>query len=299
MRKISSRAVILAVVFVIILYQNFIDIRPAYCAENTGEVKTVFIKGGESFDLVYIPAGSFLMGSDMSDADRSPSEWPRHKVDISRGFWMMKNEVTQAQWESVMGSNPSYFKNDYSAGREDSPLDNPGGDTQKYHSGRDGCPVERASWNDCEKFIAALNSKEVGIFRLPSEAEWEYACRAGSDTAFYWGDAPDDKYLWYMDNAYNKPQMVCQKQPNAWGLFDMSGNISEWCADWNEPVRERTGAEAVDPKGPRMGDYKIVRGGNWAVNANNSRSAGRSMQKPADGDMYTGFRLIWEPAAGK
>ena len=107
MRKISSRAVILAVVFVIFLYQNFIDIRPAYCDANTGEVKTVFIKGGESFDLVYIPAGSFLMGSDMSDADRSPSEWPRHKVDISRGFWMMKNEVTQDQWESIMGSNPS------------------------------------------------------------------------------------------------------------------------------------------------------------------------------------------------
>lgn len=271
----------------------------AYCAESTGEVRTVTVKGGESFDFAYIPAGSFLMGADPSDPDAETSEWPRHTVVISHGLWMLRNEVTQSQWESVMGSNPSYFKNDPGAGREDSPLDDPSGDTQKYHSGRAGCPVERVSWNDCEKFITALNSKEVGVFRLPSEAEWEYACRAGSEKAYYWGDAPAGRCLWHMGNAYNKPQMARQKEPNAWGLFDMSGNIAEWCSDWNGPVGERTGAAAVDPKGPPSGDYKVVRGGSWAVRASHSRSASRSAMKPSESDMYTGLRLVWEPPAQK
>ncbi len=267
-----------------------------YAAEhNTGEVKTVYIKNVTSFDFVYIPPGNFIMGSELSDPERDSSDWPAHEVKISEGFWLMKNEVTQSQWRSVTGSNPSYFKNKYVEGGEESELDNPCGDNQKYHSGRDGCPVERVSWHDCVKFIAALNSTETGIYGLPAEAEWEYACRAGSNTSYYWGESPEGNYFWYMDNAYNKPQAVCIKLPNGWGLYDMSGNASEWCSDWAENVYERSGAPAVDPPGPPKGEYKIVRGGNWAVRSQYSRSAARSMQKPENGDMYTGLRLIWRP----
>lgn len=263
-------------------------------AQSTGEVKTVYIKDGESFDFVFVPAGSFLMGSELSDADRNASEWISHKVDITKGFWLQKSEVTQDQWQSVMNSNPSYFKNRSDMGDEESPLDNPG-DTQKYHSGRGGCPVERVSWFDCEKFIAALNSKEVGIFRLPTEAEWEYACRAGSKTSYYWGDGIKGDYLWHMDNAYNKPQAVCRKLPNEWGLFDMSGNMAEWCSDWNEKTSDRSGMQITDPAGPAEGEYKIVKDGSWAVRAQHCRSASRSMQKPDAKDMCTGLRLIWHP----
>lgn len=271
------------------------DFTPAACSE-TGEVKTVFIKDGESFDFIYIPAGSFLMGSDLSDADRDSTEWPAHAVKISKGFWLLKNEVTQSQWQSIMKTNPSYFKNRSDAGNEDSPLDNPGGDTQKYHSGRDNCPVENVSWYDCEKFMAAINSKEVGIFRLPTEAEWEYACRAETRTSYYWSDSIDEKYFWYMDNAYNKPQAVCSKLPNKWGLHDMSGNMSEWCADWGKSPYDRSGETVCDPKGEPVGEYKVVRNGNWAIRAVHSRSARRSLMKPNDKDMYTGFRIVWEPA---
>lgn len=271
-----------------------LSVQPIVYAQSTGEVKTVYIKGGESFDFIFVPAGSFYMGSELSDPDRNSSEWISHKVHITKGFWLQKSEVTQDQWQSVMNSNPSYFKNRSDMGDEESPLDNPG-DTQKYHSGRGGCPVERVSWFDCEKFIAVLNSKEVGIFRLPTEAEWEYACRAGSQTSYYWGDNIKGDYLWHMDNAYNKPQAVCRKLPNEWGLFDMSGNMAEWCSDWNEKTHDRRGMQISDPAGPEEGEYKIIKDGSWAVRAQYCRSASRSMQKPDAKDMYTGLRLIWQP----
>lgn len=271
-----------------------LSVQSVLYAQSTGEVKTVYIKDGESFDFVFVPAGSFLMGSELSDPDRDASEWISHRVDITKGFWLQKSEVTQDQWQSVMNSNPSYFKNRSDMGDEESPLDNPG-DTQKYHSGRGGCPVERVSWLDCEKFIAVLNSKEAGIFRLPTEAEWEYACRAGSQTSYYWGDGIKGDYLWHMDNAYNKPQAVCRKLPNEWGLFDMSGNMAEWCSDWNEKTHDRRGMQISDPAGPEEGEYKIIKDGSWAVRAQYCRSASRSMQKPEAKDMYTGLRLVWQP----
>jgi len=266
---------------------------PVY-AQATGEVKTITVTGCDSFDFVWIPAGTFEMGSPLSDADHTPAEWPAHKVTISKGFWLGKTEITQDQWESVMKANPSCFKNKNDENAQNSALDDPSGDSQKYYSDRNSCPVENVSPADCDRFIAVLNSKEVGIFRLPSEAEWEYACRAGSASSFYWGDAPDGEYFWYMDNACNKPQAVRMKKPNAWGLYDMSGNISEICADWFESAASRPDG-TIDPIGPDKGEYKVVRDGNWSVRSEASRASRRSMMKINDKDMYTGLRLAYRP----
>jgi len=268
-------------------------------AATTGEVRTVVIPGITSFDFIRIPAGSFKMGSGLSDPDHSAAEWPEHSVEITNGFWIGKYEVTQDQWESVMKSNPSYFKNKSEDPREYSALDDPTGDTQKYHTDRSNCPVDRVSWNDCQAFAAALSSKEVGLFRLPTEAEWEYACRAGSTAAFYWGDAPDNDYFWNSSNACNKIQQVGLKKPNSWGLYDMSGNVAEWCSDWSEPARDRSVETVRDPKGPEKGEYRIVRGGSWGINASYARSARRTGEKPEEKNMYTGLRLVWEPADGE
>jgi formylglycine-generating enzyme required for sulfatase activity len=214
-------------------------------------------------EFVLIPAGTFMMG----DADGEADERPVHQVTISRSFYLGKYEVTQAQWQAIMGNNPSLF------------------------TGTDNLPVEQVWWTDVEEFIRRLNAREGGDkYRLPTEAEWEYAARAGSTTAYSFGNDPAQlkEYAWYKDNAGGKTHPVGQLKPNAWGLYDMHGNVMEWVQDWYG----RYAAEPVtDPPGPPSGTHRMRRGGAWNNAAAICRSANR-YSVPGFRDDFLGFRLV-------
>jgi formylglycine-generating enzyme required for sulfatase activity len=211
-------------------------------------------------DFVRIAAGKFMMGSTNGESD----EQPVHRVRISRDFEMGKHEVTQAQWEAVMGNNPSNFK------------------------GPD-LPVETVSWDDVQEFINKLNQSDNKYqYRLPAEAEWEYAARAGS-TGDYAGDL--DAMAWYYDNSDSKTHPVGQKQANAWGLYDMHGNVWEWVQDWydSDYYAQSPGA---DPRGPSSGSFRVLRGGGWGDDARYCRSAFRGSFSPDSRFVFLGLRLV-------
>ena len=203
-------------------------------------------------DLVTIPAGSFVMGSPESDPDHYEDEQPQRTVNIS-AFAIGKTEVTQAQWRAVLGTDLSYFTGD-------------------------NRPVEQVMWYDCQAFCTALSQLSGLAIRLPTEAEWEYACRAGSTTRYAFGDESADlgAYAWYMDNSSDQTHDVAGKLPNAWGLYDVHGNIWEWCSDWySETYYGERPDPDTDPRGPASGDYRVVRGGSWSGSAKSCRSAPR------------------------
>ncbi len=213
--------------------------------------------------FVQIPAGEFPMGSENGGDD---DEKPVHRVRISRAFEIGKYEVTQAQWQAVMGGNPSHFKNC-------------GGN----------CPVENVSWNDAQQFIRKLNALNDGYtYRLPTEAEWEYACRAGS-TGDYAGNL--DAMAWYDKNSGNTTHPVGQKQPNAWRLYDMHGNVWEWCEDWYGG-NYYAQSPSVDPRGPSARSVRLIRGGCWNSFARFCRSAYRDGYAPTIRRGFLGFRLV-------
>jgi formylglycine-generating enzyme required for sulfatase activity len=216
-------------------------------------------------EFVLIPPGSFMMGSVNGAAD----ERPVHQVTISQPFYIGKYEVTQAQWQSVMGKNPSNFKDC-------------GGN----------CPVEQMSWDDAQSFINKLNEGHDGFwYRLPTEAEWEYACRAGTTG----DDAGNlDDMAWYADNSGKRTHPVGQKQANAFGLYDMHGNVWEWCRDWYD-ANYYVSSPATDPQGPGSGHHRVLRGGSWSNNFYTSRSAIRGDSSPAVRDDYAGFRVVAVP----
>lgn len=219
--------------------------------------------------FVYIPSGEFMMGSPDDEKERDSDE-QQHHVRLTKGFLMQTTPVTQGQWKSVMGNNPSFFKD----------------------SG-DGCPVERVSWHDACKFIDTLNQMEkTEKYRLPTEAEWEYACRAGTSTRFYTGNTHRDlaRAGWYRKNSGGKTHPVGSKAPNAWGLYDMHGNVWERCHDWYGKYPPDS---IINPTGPESGSGRVVRGGSWDVVARNCRSACRYDWHGAD-DRYflVGFRLV-------
>jgi formylglycine-generating enzyme required for sulfatase activity len=221
-------------------------------------------------NLVYIHLGDFMMGSPDSEKDRFNHEGPQHKVKISRGLWMGIYEVTQAQYQSVMGTNPSCFKGD-------------------------NLPVETVSWDDAVEFCRRLSQKEDKTYRLPTEAEWEYACRAGTTTRFYYGDDLDEsklgEYAWYGSNSDGKTHPVGQKKSNAFGLYDMHGNVWEWCQDWYDEKYYSNKPE-VDPPGPASGQYRVLRGGNWSGNALDCRVADRVNDSLSSRDNGIGFRVV-------
>ena len=193
--------------------------------------------------------------------DESP-----HQVTITREFHMGVFEVTQEQWELVMGANPSFFKG---AGS--------------------GLPVESVNWHECQEFIDKLNARSATlVFAFPTEAEWEYACRAGSEDP-YAGSGRIDEMGWHSQNSDGHPHPVGLKTPNAWGLYDTHGNVLEWCSDWYGKYPD---GDAIDPTGPPEGEYRIERGGSWSTDPQFCRSADRNMHIPADSSHHLGLRLL-------
>ena len=232
---------------------------------KAGEERDFVIAAGVKMAFCWIPPGEFLMGSSVDEVGRGDDEI-QHRVTISKGFWLAKTEVTQAQWRAVMGSNPSHFKGD-------------------------DLPVELVSWNDIASsggFLEMANRFADGEdrFSLPTEAQWEYACRAGT-TGTHSGDL--DKIAWYDRNAGSKTHPVGQKKANTWGLHDMQGNVREWCADRYEPYP--TGA-VVAPDGANSGSYRVYRGGSWDYNAYYCRVADRDYYDPSHAYYSMGFRLV-------
>ena len=227
---------------------------------------SVDLGGNVKLDMIYVAGGEFLMGSNEHD-----NEKPIHRVKLSP-YFISKYPVTQAQWKAVMKNNPSHFKGE-------------------------ALPVERVSWDDAMKFCETVSARTGKIFRLPTEAEWEMACRAGSTGRYCFGD--DEKllgeYAWYRENAEGKTHPVGQKKPNAWGLFDMHGNVWEWCADWYSHSYyaecERQGV-VTNPQGASTGSNRVARGGGWGNSAVFCRSANRSLDAPGYCFFGLGFRLV-------
>jgi len=249
--------------------------------------------------LVFIPPGTFRMGSPTNEVDRKPFyplivEGPQTAVTISKGFWMGKYEVTQGEYLAVMGTNPSLFNGDRTG--------NPPPFNQNYGTDLTR-PVEQVSWfnatNYCDKLTqserAAGRISTNNVYRLPMEAEWEYACRAWTSTRFSYGDDPGytnlTQYAWYGANSSNMTHSVGQKLPNPWGLYDMHGNVPEWCQDWYGPY---PGGIVIDPQGPATGSIRTARGGTWFRTGGDLRSAWRNAVSP-DTMGAAGFRVVLAP----
>jgi len=225
-------------------------------------------------EFVLIPAGTFMMGSPEDEPERKSIE-TLHQVTISQSFYMAATPVTQREWVTIMGNNPSYFRK----------------------NGED-CPVEQVSWNDAQKFIKQLNQREERNYRLPSEAEWEYACRAGTTTPFNTGNCLSTDDANYNGNypykncpkgKYRKRTTPVKKfTPNAWGLYDMHGNVWEWCQD---DYDDYPSTSVVDPTGSTTGSFRVSRGGSWNFIASYCRSANRNRFKPEIRYYYMSFRL--------
>ncbi|MDO4550424.1 MAG: formylglycine-generating enzyme family protein [Planctomycetia bacterium] len=243
--------------------------------QKAGERLTKTVDGVE-YSFRWCPAGSFLMGAPEGEIGRDP--WDiQHKVTLTRGYWMLETEVTQQMWENVMAENPSQFK---------------GADR----------PVENVNWKDCQNFCQKLRDKGLNVF-LPTEAQWEYAARAGTVTSLCsgknitteTGTCPAlHEVCWYNKNSDFQTHTVAQKQPNIWGIYDMHGNVYEWCHDWK---RRYTGAEVTDPLGSPSGTYRIGRGGSWCDSAKDCGSAKRFANPPAFHSFNLGLRVILVPSS--
>ncbi len=242
---------------------------PSWAAEagrdQFGEWARVEVRN-VSFRMRRIPAGTFWMGSPGDELGRYDDEGLRHQVTLSEDFWLGETPVTQALWRAVMGNSPSKFK-----GSER--------------------PVEQVSWDDVQEFLQSVAGHVPGL-RLPTEAQWEYACRAGSEASRYGGL---DAVAWYDGNSGLETHPVGVKHPNAWGLHDVLGNVWEWCHDyWHDSY---DGSHATDPIGPHEGTYRVLRGGGWSVDARLVRAAYRLRSGPSPRYAIAGFRLSRDHSA--
>ena len=230
----------------------------------SGDKKT-YIVNGVSFTMIKIVGGTFTMGASNDDSDALDGDKPAHQVTLS-SYSIGETLVTQELWQAVMGCNPSYHK----------------GNLQR--------PVERISWDDCLKFIRKLNALTGETFRLPTEAEWEYAARGGSQSRGYKYSGSDniESVVWYSDNSSHTTHPVKGKLPNEIGLYDMSGNVWKWCADW---YGSYSSSSQTNPTGPSSGSYRVLRGGSWSFSASRCRVANRSFILPSIAFDNIGLRL--------
>jgi formylglycine-generating enzyme required for sulfatase activity len=249
---------------------------------SPGKNGTISLPDGVALDMIWINPGTFIMGSPTDELGRQDSEIP-HQVTLTKGYWLGKYEVTQAQYKAIMKVNPSEFK---------------GADL----------PVEMVSWYDAMEFCEKLTEIEKAAGRLPAgyeyalptEAQWEYACRAGTTTALNSGknlsaqyECPEmDEVGWYVGNSDGMTHPVGQKQPNAWGLYDMHGNVHEWCLDW---YGDYPTSSVTDPTGPARGSDRVVRGGSWINYADYCRSAYRNGGRPDSRYLDCGFHVALAP----
>jgi formylglycine-generating enzyme required for sulfatase activity len=222
-------------------------------------------------EFILVKGGCYQMGDVFGDGN--PSEKPVHEVCVG-DFYMGKHEVTQRQWRTIIGSDPSCSEN---CG--------------------DDCPVECVSWYDAQDFISRLNQRTGKKFRLPTEGEWEYAARSGGKREKWAGTSDESDlgdYAWFKDNSEGMTHSIRQKNPNGLGLYDMTGNVWEWCQDWyDENYYLRSPRN--DPQGPASGSYRVLRGGSWLTLARNARSAYRYGLDPGDRYDFAGFRLVLIP----
>lgn len=237
-------------------------------------VEELEIESGKTFDfagfeMVFVKGGSFTMGATEEQIQEAESnESPTHLVTLS-DFYIGKYEVTQYQWVAVMGSNPSKFRGD-------------------------NLPMECVSWSDVQDFITKLNAQTGKNFRLPTEAEWEYAARGGNKSKDYKysGNNTIGSFAWYYDNSSNSTHAVGSKRANELGIYDMSGNVWEWCNDWYGSYRN---ISQTNPTGPDIGSRRVLRGGSWYNSARNCRVSYRNSINPSDSYNNIGFRLVCSP----
>ncbi|MFH1571699.1 MAG: formylglycine-generating enzyme family protein, partial [Gemmatimonadota bacterium] len=257
-----------------------LDLSPgkeAGCGSGVREM-TAELPGGLTMSFVWIETGTFSMGSAPAVADSEPAsdEEPTHEVTIDPGFWLGQYEVTQAQWEAVMGTRPW--------------------DSQSRVEPQPDRPAVFLSWEDARQLAARLNERAgEALYRLPTEAEWEFACRAGTATTWSFGDDEADlgEYAWYFDNAWDEgltaAQQVGRRRPSPWGLYDMHGNVAEWCQDWYGPY---PASSELSPVGPATGTARVTRGGSFSRFARFTRSADRLAQPPGYQYYDLGARLV-------
>ncbi|MBN2411717.1 formylglycine-generating enzyme family protein [candidate division KSB1 bacterium] len=236
------------------------------CLLNAGEKIGNRITNSINIQLVFIPAGSFLMGSPYDEPGRQGDEF-QHNVTISRPFYISVTEITQAQWMSIMEYNRSQFRGD-------------------------NLPVEKISWKEAVLFCQKLSEKEDRLYRLPTEAEWEYACCSGGTTRFV-SSEDFENIAWYANNSQKQTHPVGIKQPNVWGLYDMIGNVSEWCSDYYVP--DYPEQEVSDPGGPVEGRTHVIRGGAWDSFLPGCRCTARSSAPASYQFKQTGFRIVLKP----
>lgn len=237
-------------------------------AQDEKSITTELIDFGKDvkLEMVLIQPGIFKMGSPKKEKDHRVDE-RQHIVILTKSFYLGKYEVTQEQWEAVMGDNPSFVK-----GAK--------------------LPVNGISWEQCQAFIKKLNTKTNGGYRLPTEAEWEYACRAGTKTAYSFGDEIRPKDFNYDDSKLGKPVSVGNYKPNAFGLYDMHGNVWEWCEDWHGYYPP---GKVTDPQGPAKGEYRVIRSGSFYFSGSMARSSARYGYLPTDKYSFIGLRLAKMP----
>ena len=233
-------------------------------ASNSNTI-SISVKDGVSIDMVKVEAGTFMMGATSEMKDPDIDEKPVHQVTLTNDYYMGKYEVTQALWEAVMGSNPSKYKGD-------------------------NLPVEMVSWNDCQEFISKLNSMTGRKFRLPTEAEWEYAARGGKKSRSYQysGSSNISDVAWYDENCGSTTRAVGTKRPNELGIYDMSGNVWEWCHDWYSSY---SSLSQMNPIGAISGACRVRRGGSWDNSVWYSRSSSRSYDTSDYSRINLGLRL--------
>ncbi len=257
---------------------NYVDYSGTFAVNSSSrsvsvtlqEVPSRFSNGvltikGVSYEMVWVEGGTFRMGATSEQGSGIPDgEKPVHSVTLS-GYYIGKTEVTQALWKAVMGSNPSYFKGD-------------------------DLPVEQVSWDDCQEFIRKLNALTGQNFRLPTEAQWEFACRGGNNSRGYKysGSNDIDNVAWYDGNSGYKTHPVATKLPNELGIYDMTGNVWEWCSDW---YGDYSSGAQTNPKGPNDGSARVYRGGSWGSRTRYFRSSSRGYYGPGDRNDYLGLRL--------